>query len=266
MNDELRKSYKTATRYDLVKFRWWNIDVLWTSHVRDTVDAAWQALQDEYPNISLKRPKYTVLPASPNKPNGIFLLELFGFAAEAVRKLPVGWMQYLTYAHVKSFARGMTIEGIKDINFQMINTVGRRQAVLTQGGSAGSSKKGKRMPALRLGSRKSDLHFVVYAREGQAPGFESRWRDEGLADRCLKVHDILEERQIEDWSLGWDWLRLLLSRDASDALFTEMASRGIDLERYVESWSSSPAPIAQQQLLGIDDDEMPVDYTPGDTY
>lgn len=266
MDNTLRTSYKTNTRYDLVKFRFWDIGAEWTNHVRSQVDAAYETMCIAYPNLSLKEPKYTILPASPNKPNGIFLVELFGFAAEAVKMLPIAWLQYLTYAHVKAFARGMNEEGIKELQWQCVQTSGRRQAVLTQGGSAGTSKKGKRMPGLRIGSRKSDLHFVMYARSGQAPGFESRWRDEGLAQRTMTVYEVMEERQVDDWSVGWDWLRILLARDAADALFVEMAGRGIDLNRYVESWSSSPAPIAQQQLLDIDQDDVPIDYTPGDAY
>ena len=267
MNDELRRAYKTNSRYDYVKFRWHDISQTWTEHVREQVEQAFGVFSQAYPTISPKAPKFTIIPASPNKPNGIFIVEIFGFAATLVEMLPIAWMQNLTYAHVKAYARGMTVGGIKQLHWQCLNTSGRRQAVITQGGSAGTSKKGKKMPALRLGSRKSDLHFIVYAREGQAPGFESRWRDEGLAQRTLHVYDVMEDRQVEDWSVGWNWLRALLARDAGDAMFTEFASRGIRLEEMVEDWSSSPAPVGQQTLLDLEfEDETPVDIIEGDAY
>jgi hypothetical protein len=266
MNDTLREGYKSETRYDLVKFRFRTIDPDYTIAIQDSVMEVFEEFQARHHGLALRVPKFTALPPSPAKPNGLYIVELLGFAAEAVYGLPSGWMQHLTYAHVKSFAQGMTLADIKSLQMQMINSSGRRGVTLIQGGTAGRSKKGVQMPSVRVGSRKSDLHFIIYGRPNQVPGFESRWTGEGLASRTLDVYDALGGTSATPNREFWEGLKRVLGRDGADQMFIEMAIRGIELEDHMHQWSRFPSSLDQQMMLSVDANDSPPDWRQGEEY
>lgn len=266
MNDQLREQYKNETRYDLIKFRFRTIDPDYTLAIQTSVMEVFEEFQARHHGLALRVPKFTVLPPSPAKPNGLYIVELLGYAAECVYSMPSGWLQNLTYAHVKSFAHGMTLADIKQMQMELIMSSGRRGVTLIQGGTAGRSKKGVQMPSVRVGSRKSDLHFIIYGRPNQVPGFESRWTGEGLASRTLDVYDTLGGTSATPNRDFWEGLKRLLSRDGADQMFVEMAIRGIALEDYMAQWSRFPASMDQQLMLTIDAEGSPPDWREGEEY
>lgn len=255
MERDIQKQYVASARFDYIKLRWHYAGEGLVEHVRELVDAEFIKLQASAPNVALKDPKYTIIPASPSKPDGIFIVELFGFAAEVVRGLPAGWLANVTYAHVKAFAEGMTYADITTLQRIYMSRSARRSATLIRGGTAGRSQKGTQMPAIRIGSRKSDWHGVIYARRGFAPGFEGRFRDEGVAQRTLAALDYWNNGEVHD-RMAWSHFLRSLARATISYFETDAAQRYFQLEDFLDGFSSWHRVPDDQLALGVEADDV----------
>src|SRR5574338_647484 len=219
MDARLKDQYVTAARFDYVKLRWRYNGLEFTEQVREMVNEQFVRLAASVPHAALKDPKYTVIDASPNKPDGLFIVELFGLAAEAVRTLPDSWLKNVTYAHVKAFAHGMRYAQVEELQIKYLRSKASRSATLVNGGTSGRSKKGTAMPGIRIGSRKSGWHGVIYARKGFTPGFEGRFRDEQLHQRTLAALDYVVDTDLPD-GFGWAHLLRSLARETASCFET----------------------------------------------
>lgn len=255
MDANIQAQYVATARFDYIKFRWRYAGESLVEHVRELVDAEFIKLQASVPHAALKDPRYTIIPASPSKPDGLFIVELFGLAAEAVKGLPAGWMAFVTYAHVKAFAVGMNYADIVALQQLYMNRSARRSATLIRGGTAGRSQKGTQMPAIRIGSRKSDWHGVIYARRGFAPGFEGRFRDEGVAQRTLAALDYWNHGEMSH-AAAWSHFLRSLARATVTHFETDAAQRGFQLEDYLGGFTYWHRVPDDQLALDVEADDV----------
>lgn len=253
MEVDYKRRYISAARFDYVKLRWDYAGDPLREEVQRVVDEQFILMQASMPYLSLKSPRYVTLPPSPAKPDGMFIVELFGYAAELVRELPAPWLWRLTYAHVKAYATGMPYEHILKLQELYLSRPARRTATVIRGGSASRTAKGRSMPAIRVGSRKSDWHGVIYARWGFAPGFEGRFRDESLYQKVIAALDYWDQGSQAD-TLAWSHLLRSLARTTIDNFETDAAQRGFDLEDYLDGFSTWHRISADQMSLGVDED------------
>lgn len=253
--------YKRNVIYDYVKLRWHHSEILFCELTRKQVLEAYEQLQEECPGVAMREPEFTTLPPSRTRPDGMYIVEVFGYAANLIHRLPWSWCQFLTYAHVKSFSTVLMPEEILDLGIELLRGDGRRQVNILKGGKAGRSRKGVKSHSIRIGSRKSDLHFMVYARQGQRVGVETRWRGDSLAIRTVEVNDRLEDAQVENWRTGWHWLSVLLARDGARELDKEFISRGKYIEEVFGPFSTLSRGLNDQAVLPgveeVEDVDMP---------
>lgn len=255
MDANLKAQYITNARFDYVKLRWRYAGVDFTEEVREVVLQEFIKLQATAPHTSLKDPRFTVLDPSPNKPDGIFIVELFGYAAECVKGLPASWLQNVTYAHCKAYAHGMRYAQVEELQLLYLRRKARRSASLINGGTAGRSKKGTAMPGIRIGSRKSGWHGVIYPRKGFAPGFEGRFRDEQVHQRTLAALDFWNMGEMPDMAAWLHFLRSLAAETAT-AFETDAMQREFQLEDFLDEFGPWARQSADQLTLEIDDEPM----------
>lgn len=257
MDTTLKVQYTATARFDYIKLRFKTLHPGLVEEVKMRVWEEWTKLAASAGVKALKDPKFTPIDPSPNKPNGLFIVELFGFAAESVKGLPAGWLQYVTFAHVKSFAHGMRLAHIVELRDKYMSRQARRSVSVINGGTGGRSKKGVAMPAIRIGSRKSDWHGIIYARKGFAPGFEGRYRDEGVYQRTLKALDLWNNGEFPD---GFAWGAFLrdMAGDTAACFETDAMQRDISLEHYIDSFGGYGTQDFDQMAMDIVDEE-PID-------
>ena len=261
MDATLKGEYVVAARFDYVKLRWRYYSPDFAVDIQDQVYAAWTAIGAEHDVSTIKEPKFTVIDPSPNKPDGLYIVELFGLAAEAVHHLPAGWLMQVTYAHVKAFAHGTRLAQLVEMRDLYMSRSARRGATVINGGTAGRSSKGVAMPGIRIGSRKSDWHGVIYARKGFAPGFEGRFADEGVFQRTLAALDFWDNGAEPDRA-AWNHFLKSCARETATCFETDAMQRGFQLEDYVTTFGGYARAEGEQMALPIEEADEVVDRPP----
>ena len=217
MPSEWVLAFSAHARFDFIKLTFPDVHPIHRRNVDETISAAYQKVCIEHGTLGAKLPKMTTLDPSPNKPNGKYIVEAYGIAAELVHHLPAGWMQYLTYMHVKCFFTNPETRGVPELKEMYETKLGPRSFNITYPGSRSQTDKGNSLPSLRSGSRKSGSHGIWYQRMGQPIGGEVRFRDEQVTDLTFDVLDLIESRHMPDTS-GWGTLLWQASRKAGEFL------------------------------------------------
>lgn len=186
-----------------------------------------------------REPKQTFLDPAQSRPNGLHIIEIWGIAANAVVSLPWAWVEYLTFAHVKTYVdlQGNTTY---DELLHLFDTPGFRKGTRITPRRQRHSVKDSSRPGLQLGSKKSDLHFGIYVRPGEKVGVEARFRDERLAtardNACLAVGEPTSRAKG-----GWVVLLRQLASVGRNQLDYEFLSRDAEVDDYfaVESYGTA---------------------------
>lgn len=218
-------------RFDYVKFQFPDLGAYWSVKARKQIESALLELQAEYPHNTLAEPKFTPLQPRLERPNGLLLVELWGRAAEVVHRLPWQWVEYVTFAHVKSYA-DLPENGTYKQLLDLFDQPGYRKSARTTPPKRKNSVKHSGLPGLQIGSKKSDLHFTIYARPGERIGVEGKFRDErlyNLRDTACVSYDPASTRSKE----GWRVLLALCARQTLDQLDYEFLSREAELGEYL---------------------------------
>lgn len=232
---ELSTQYAGTCRYDYVKLSFVDSGPEYTNFIRDEVQNAWNNIQAANKVYTLVKPAYTHLNPTSSRPLGRLIVELFGLAAMAVYDLPASWMQFLTYAHVKAYGEYPNVEQLVGLQVKLLTSRGPRNIALNIQGNRSRTGKGMLMPSIRLGSRKSDWHGIIYCRVGENMGVEGRFTDERLAQHTLRVFDTREAHDMPDTAM-WSLLLRQLGRESAQLWSEELQERGIDLAKYVGSF------------------------------
>lgn len=124
--------------------------------------------------------KFKVLRHQTAERGPLYSLQVWGDAARVLHKLPWDLSQYLTEMHVKCYLvehePGM-YEWLQDAMWAAPYTV---NVSFYKSRNSGNAKKGTGERGARIGSRKSDKHSVIYRRQKEKPGFETRVSDKTL--------------------------------------------------------------------------------------
>lgn len=231
MASQWARAFVKHTRFDYIKLRFPDVHPIHLNTVNTTILAALEMLLEEYPGERLSLPKHTTLPPSANKPNGKYIIELFGLSAEAVKYMPHGWAQFVTYAHVKCYGSTTAERGIMAMKALYEEKQGPRSFSVTYPGTMSRTSKGSKLPSLRSGSRKSGQHGVIYKRTGAPVGMEARFRDEQVANVTLDVLQLMAEDKLKD-NGGWDMLRYRWAQMAAEFFERDFLAR----EEHPSDW------------------------------
>lgn len=232
MASEWARAFSQCARFDYVKLTFSDTHPIHRHNVDDTISKAMSFVYEKYQGRTVHLPKMTTLEPSQNKPNGKYIVELFGVAAECVHYLPFGWSQYLRYVHVKSFMSNLRDTGVLAIKDVYESEQGVRSFTPTYPGTRSRSPKGNKLPSLRSGSRKSGTHSIVYQRTGAPIGVEVRFRDEQVTDTTLSVFDLRENTNFSDLS-GWGVLLFTFARKAAEFVERDFFSRNRGPEEFI---------------------------------
>lgn len=224
-------------RFDYFKFTFPDSDHKLSARRFQQVEKAVNELMGDAPMGTYKEPKQTWLAPGTTRPNGLHIIEVWGVPAEALRKLPWHWVDYLTYAHVKSYAQlpeGKTYDNLLDL----FNNPGYRKASRIVPPKRKHSVKQSAYPGLAIGSKKSSIHFAVYTRPGERIGVEARFTDEHLAtardNACVAVGEPDTNR-----SAGWLALLKFLVRKTYQELDYEFLSRDAEYQEFLVEFSTA---------------------------
>ena len=157
----------------------------------------------------------------------------------------------VTYAHVKAFAHGTRLAQLVEMRDLYMSRSARRGATVINGGTAGRSSKGVAMPGIRIGSRKSDWHGVIYARKGFAPGFEGRFADEGVFQRTLAALDFWDNGQEPDRA-AWNHFLKSCARETATCFETDAMQRGFQIEEFVQTFGGYARTTGEQMSLPME--------------
>jgi hypothetical protein len=241
------QEFGSLARYDKVKLNFPDIHPAHRLHVQDVLDSCIEQLGAEYPGLRVNLPKLVEIGPSPNKPNGMYIVDLQGFVAECVKYMPAGWLSYVTYAHVKTFVR--PVGGDTDENVQsLIDRPGSPRAhfigVRPRGNRDASKAPGK---AFTIGSGKSGLHLNLYRRPGQPWGMEGKFRDEQVHHVTMAVLDMKEQGQVSDRG-AWEMAAKMWGDKAGRAWELELMHRGLKPRDAFETTTYTWWKAEQQEL------------------
>lgn len=253
-------------RYDYVKLTFRDASPQGSRRRFDRITEAVNLYMGDAPIGSWREPKQTFLAPGESRPNGLHIVEIWGVAADAVTKLPWEWVEYLTYAHVKTYVDVTAGESYETM-LNLFDQPGYRKTARTTPRRQRHSKKDSRRPGLQIGSKKSSLHFGIYVRPWEKVGVEGRFRDERLWNArdlaCVAVGEPTDRKARG----GWVMLLRLLAKNTWEQLDYEWLSRDREIGEFFENlgtarrspWSErfhGPAPVVEEpEELHPEDDE-----------
>lgn len=219
--------------FDKVKVTFSDTHPVHRKNVDEAIAFAFAKLQAEHPALRLHLPKPTTLPPSPNKPNGKYIYELFGFTAELVRYLPWEWAEFVRYVDVKIFVE--TPNHDQDTTLQQVfETPGGKRNMFIgyrrRGNRSGTKAPGK---VYTLGSGKSGIHLNCYKRPGQPTGIEGKFRDEMVTKVVAAVSDL---KAMHGWPDADCWViaRTSWGNRAAQEWGAELRGRGYEPQEVFE--------------------------------
>jgi hypothetical protein len=233
----LRQSFVSAAELDLIKFKFDTTERDFINAVFHQVLDAAKTAQGLHPAHKMKPPKFTLLGPARDRPDGAYIVQLFGLACRAVYHLPSSWLQYVTFADVKCWTDNPRLAELEQLRSEMQGASARRTVTYTVGGTGGTTTKGRGVPTLRVGSRLSDFHYVLYRRTGMPICLEGRFRGERLLDATLSVLDHFAELDVDDTHV-WRVFTTELSSRAAKLIAGDMSRRGVRFENYTSSFFS----------------------------
>lgn len=131
--------------------------------------------------------KFKVLRHQTADRGSLYSLQLWGDAARVIEHLPWQLTDYITEMHVKCYLVEHTpgaYEWLQDAMWAAPYTV---NVSFYKSRHSGNAKKGTGERGARIGSRKSDKHSVIYRRQKEKPGFETRVSDKTLKRMVAEV-------------------------------------------------------------------------------
>lgn len=184
----------------------------------------------------------------------LYSMLLIGDAARLYDKLPFEWAVHLAEMHLKCYlvehAPG-AYEGIADAVWQSAYAV---NVTIIKSRVREKSSKGTGEKGVRLGSRKNDKHSVIYRRQGQRPGFETRVADE-LVRRVVRTvradRDTLRDKANLTDADCWALVHRRLAVAGYAAAMKAFRAMGVNLGDYVSGATNLPDPALEVGVINI---------------
>lgn len=248
-------AFATASRVDGLKFLFhrWESDRIATVYER-TFDLIQKELGLATAEVNRVLKFKTVRHQTSDK-GSLYSLTLFGDAAQLYDKLPFEWALHLAEMHLKCFLVEHfpgAYEGIADAVWQSKYAV---NVTIIKSRVRDKASKGTGEKGLRLGSRKNDKHSVIYRRNNERPGFETRLADELVrrtvrqvrTDRdALRVTTTLTDAQC------WHLLHRKLAVQGYAAAMRQFRAMGVNIGDYVAGATNHPDPTLNGDVMPID--------------
>jgi hypothetical protein len=188
-----------------------------------------------------KHVKVKVLRASGEKRGGLVAVQVTGPAAAVFAHLPWSWAWSLSQTHFKTYAdevyQGAT-DGFADA---MFHSEGYGQLSFFSAKKEQNRKKDGGQKGTRVGSRKSDVHTVVYKRQRERTGIETRVQDKALNRTVAAVEDItIPNDELAPDRVKFARLHSAAARHGFTKFLAELRRRGICLTTYFSSVTTEP--------------------------
>lgn len=203
--------------------------------------------------------KFKVVRGEKSTHGALHSLMLVGDAARVYQKLPWRLSGALVEMHVKAYlverAEG-SLEWFQDAiwNAPTVISVSFVKSKPMKNRPKASGDKG-----VRIGSRKSDKHAVVYRRQKENPGFEARLRDAELRSAVQRVEMVrasMKETGDElDDAASWLTLKVMVARAGYSYAFKLLRQMGVNIAEYFSEVCASPELGTAHMCQPLDPDE-----------
>lgn len=161
--------------------------MLWRNVEQDEVQRRIERLQDMVLKYTSTSPaelsrhiKFKVLRGSAEKSGSLVAVQLTGSAAGVFGHLPWAWAYSLSQVHFKTYAEEVYQGATNGFANAMFASEGTGQLSFFSARKEGNRPKDGGSKGTRVGSRKSDVHTIVYKRQRQRTGIETRVQDRAL--------------------------------------------------------------------------------------
>ena len=124
--------------------------------------------------------KVKVLRSSGERAGGLVAVQVTGEAARSFGHLPWSWAFSLSQVHFKTWADEVYLGATDGFADAMFRSEGLGQLSFFSAKKDGKNKKDGGSKGTRVGSRKSDVHTIVYKRQRERTGIETRVQDKAL--------------------------------------------------------------------------------------
>lgn len=172
-------------------------------------------------------------------------IQLWGAAARQLHMMPWSLTAHLTEMHVKCYgvqASPDAYEWLVDAAYHAIQHSNVQLSFFGNKATKKSNPKGDGK-GVRLGSKKSDKHSVVYKRRGERPGIEVRISDRTMR-RCVQ--------EVEDYAAAlpggasdvskWQLLRAKVGVVGYTYMLDTLRGMGVCFTDYIEGIGHEPSP------------------------
>lgn len=182
----------------------------------------------------------------------LYSLTVYHEAAQLYEQFPFEWALHLQEMHFKTYLVQVSpgsYEWIADAVHQAEYAI---NVSLFKSRIREKNKKGTGEKGVRIASRKSDKHSIIYRRAGERPGFETRTSDELVRRTVRSVRadrDAVRASVKMDDAACWQLLHNKLARAGYAAAMKALRSMGIRLTDYIEGCTTERDP---EQLAQID--------------
>lgn len=203
--------------------------------------------------------KFKVVRGEKSNHGALHSLMLVGDAARVYQKLPWRLSGALVEMHVKAYLVERdegSLEWFQDAiwNAPTVISVSFVKSKAQKNRPKSSGDKG-----VRIGSRKSDKHAVVYRRQWENPGFEARLRDAELRSAVQKVEmvraSVAEAGEAMDDFASWTTLKVIVAKAGYSYAFKLLRQMGVNIAEYFSEVCESPQRSSSYRCQPLDFDE-----------
>jgi len=206
--------------------------------------------------------KFKVVRGEASKHGSLYSIFLVGDAARVCHYLPWRLSGSLVEMHFKTYLVERTegaLEAFHDATWAAptVVTMSFIKSKPMKGRPKASGDKG-----IRIGSRKSDKHAVVYRRTSEHPGFETRVRDAEMKAAIAKVELVCSAVQESGNEIGeterWWMLRAIAAKLGYSYALKLLGQMGVPLEAFFSGVTVSQDSSITMRFLPFDGDNHPI--------
>lgn len=224
------------------------LKMLWRDLAQDELTRRIERLQDLVltrtdtdPGELSKHVKMKVIRASGEKRGGLVAVQLTGPAARVFGHLPWSWAYSLSQVHFKTYAEEVFDGATNAFADAMFQSDGTGQLSFFSARKVNNRPKDGGSKGTRVGSRKSDVHTIVYKRQRQRTGIETRVQDQALIKAVNDIEVLTGgfEDETSD-ARKYGALHRRAAHHGYKTFLRELRRRGVRITDYFSSCSPHP--------------------------
>lgn len=185
--------------------------------------------------------KAKVLRSSGEKGGSIYAVQVTGPAAASFGHLPWSWAWSLSQVHFKTFADEVYTGATTGFADAMYASEGTGQLSFFSAKKENNRPKDGGSKGVRVGSRKSDVHTIVYKRQRQRAGIETRVQDKAL-NRMVNETELaatLPDSELTD-AQKMGSLHRRAAHHGYRQFLREVRRRGVNIANYFSAVTTQP--------------------------